>query len=76
MNPVVLYAKKSTFVALRKTGSKIVKVDSISSKDNPQIHQKRTPTCALPKALLICDVFCNSGPFIPLFNIGSIQRRI
>ena len=32
MNPVVFYTKKFTFVALRKTDSKIVKVDSISSK--------------------------------------------
>ena len=32
MNQVVLYTKKSTFVALRETCIKIVNVDSISSE--------------------------------------------
>ena len=32
MNPFVSYAKKSKFVALRRTGSKFVKMDSIFSK--------------------------------------------
>ena len=32
MNPVDLYTKKSTFVALRKTCSKIVSLDVTSSK--------------------------------------------
>ena len=31
---------------------------------------------ALPKLLLISDVFCYSGPFIPLLNIKNTQRRI
>ena len=62
MNPVVLYTKKSTFVALRKIDSKLSKWIQFLVKlqsNNPQIYQKRIPTCALPKVLLTCDVFCN-----------------
>ena len=40
MNPFVLYAKKIKFVALRKTGRKVVKVDSIFSKVHKFIKKR------------------------------------
>ena len=64
MNPVVLYTKKSTFVALRKTRNKIANVDSISSKVTIR-HQK------YPEAYLEPSRICSAEHFFAKIVNGN-----